>query len=130
MPFFNKLKSLLSKKSTWLLFAVLMLVLFVLVPYAKVLILSQHHANEFMNLSCYTESDPVEVKVYDYKYHDRAECLVLLDGGMYCTMAEYEWDPSRNEWCHVIDSCVWTRYGGNAHEFYWPMFYWEEFLFG
>lgn len=129
MLFVHKLKSLLSPKRTWIVLVVLLLVLFVIVPYAKVLVLSHYHADEFMHLSCNTDSDPIEVKVYDYKHDNHAECLVLLDNGMYCVMAEYEWDSSQNEWRYVIDSCVWTRYGGNAHKFYWPMFYWKEFLF-
>ena len=126
----SKLKSLIVRKSTWLILTLLILLFFVLIPYAKIFVLSYLYAEEFLNTPCNAYFNAKEVKVYDYAKEEHAKCLILADNGMYCTMVDYEWDSSQNEWKYVIDSCVWTRYGGNAHKFYWPIFYLKEFLFG
>jgi hypothetical protein len=122
------IKDILTRKRIWILVTAVILLVCVIYPYTKVVVLTHFYSDEFMNASCNAYFNAKEVKVYDYEKEEHAKCLILADNGMYGAMVEYEWDSSQNEWKYVIYSCVWTRYGGNAHEFYWPLFYGKEYF--
>ena len=120
------------KKTRYLLFGIIVVFLLLLViPYAKVEILSVNAAEklESFDVSCwdniYCEGTPqvYDQKIYSYRQQKDARVLYVLGDCEFGVMADLEWNQSDRCWELMEFKTMWTVHGGSAQELYWPLYY-------
>lgn len=120
------------KKKWYIFFSIaVVLLLFFVIPYAKVEILTINAAEkmESFDISCwdniYCEGTPriYDQKIYSYRQQKDARVLYVLGDCEFGVMADLKWNHADSCWELVEYKTMWTVYGGSAQEFYWPLYY-------
>lgn len=127
-------------KKEWHTFLIILgfIVIFFIVPYAKVEILSTNSEEKLgsFDISCfdnvYGEGTPeiYDQKIYEYRKERYAKALFVLGECEFGVMVELSWNSDRDCWELEDYQTMWTVHGGSAQEFYWPLYYADELLLG
>ena len=112
----------------WITVGVLLVFVF---PYAKVEILTVNAEEKLaqFDLSCfdnvYCEGTPTvyDCKIYSYRKEETAKVLYVLGDCEFGVLVDLEWNDSKECWELADGRNVWSTHGGNAQEFYWPLYY-------
>lgn len=113
----------------WIIVVVLLLVF--VAPYAKVEILTINAEEKLaqFDVSCfdniYCEGTPAiyDCKIYSYQKEKNAKVLYVLGDCEFGVLVDLEWNESKECWELADGRNVWSTHGGNAQEFYWPLYY-------
>lgn len=113
-------------------------VFFFIFPYAKVEILSidaeekleSFDISSFDNVYCEGTPQVYDRKIYAYRNEEYAKVLYVLGECEFGVMVELMWNDDRDCWEKYDGRVMWTVHGGSAQEFYWPLYYADELLFG
>jgi hypothetical protein len=122
------------KKYCVLLIAVVILLLLVVFPYARVEFLSVNAEEKLkdFDLSCfdnvYCEGTPqvYDLKLYSYREAKSAKALYVFGDCEFGVMVELAWNRANNCWDLVDGRNMWTTHGGSAQEFFWPLYYMDK----
>ena len=117
--------------------AVGFLLLFFVFPYAKVEILTinaeeklrSFDVSYFDNVYCEGTPDVYDCKIYSYSREKCAKVLYIFGDCEYGVMVELKWNHQSTCWEFSKGQNMWSAHGGNAHEFYWPLYYAKELYF-
>ena len=94
-----------------------------LLPYLCVEGLTLCVASKFESEAFPAYSDTVHtIKVYSYIPGVYAKVYYVLGDREYGIMQEYEWDDATSLWVQTRGKCMWSRYGGSAQEWFWPLY--------
>lgn len=126
----------MKKKRYALWIAVGLFLLVFVLPYAKVEILTVNAEEKLrsFDISCfdnvYCEGTPeiYDCKIYSYSEKKQAKVLYVLGDCEFGVMVKLEWNQQNDCWELVDGRNMWTVHGGNAQEFYWPLYYGDKLL--
>lgn len=121
-----------KKYGLWIAVGIFMLI-FVL-PYAKVEILTVNAEEKLkaFDISCFDNvygagtPEVYDCKIYSYWKENRAKALYILGDCEFGVMVELKWNHDENCWELESARNMWTIHGGNAQEFYWPLYYGDK----
>ena len=125
----------MKKRYVWLI-VLAMLLLVIVLPYARVELLSTDAEQKLasFDLSCYEnvycEGIPkvYDCKIYSYRAESSAKVFYVLGECEFGMMVQLKWDEMNACWEHVSGQVMWSSHGGNAREFYWPLYYADMFF--
>ena len=120
----------MNKRYVLLVVVAILLLVFVF-PYARVEILTINASKklETFDISCldnvYCEGTPkvYDLKIYSYRKQKSAKVLYILGDCEFGVMVQLKWNHTNDRWEIVEGKNMWTTHGGNAQEFYWPLYY-------
>lgn len=103
-------------------------------PYIKVEILTINAEEKlksfdisyFDNMYCEGTPEIYDCKIYAYRKDKFARVLYVLGDCEFGVMVDLKWNHINACWEFSNGQNMWSVHGGNAQEFYWPLYYGDK----